>query len=811
MDALLRDVAYSFRRLRKSPVFTAIVLVTLALGIGANTAIFSVVNTVLLRPLPYRDPGALVSVEHFYPSLNSMEAPVSAAGFRDYRDKTSSFESVAVETQFGANLTGTGGDAERVPGERVSGDWFHVLGISPQKGRTIQRGDDEPGHEHVVVITDGLWTRLFGRKPSAVGSTIELNGESYQVIGVMPPDFRAFFSRTADLFVPLALAPAAFNSGYTNEYLNSVARLKNGVALERAQAEMRLFAENLKKANPNNFAPTWTLKVRSLDDLSSGRIRPALLVLLGAVAFVLLIACANVANLLLARAAVRIKEIAIRAALGADRASLVRQLLTESVMLAVGGGVLGLALARWSVTSLVALNPNLPRASEVGVDWHVMVFTLGLSIATGLLFGLAPALQTSRANLQETLKDGSRSGTADFAGRNVRRGLVIAEVALSLTLLVGAGLLIKSVARLEGVDPGFDPRNVLVFNLNLPRAKYSSDTAQILFFQQLMPRLNAIPGAKAAGMTSVIPFGGDWSTASFTIEGLTVPKGQNGPWGDVRVVTPRFFEAMRIPIKKGRAFDDNDRQGAPQVTIIDEQFVKKYFPHTDPIGKRITFGSRRGSTDSTWITIVGVVGHAAHEGLDAEPRIQYYFPVGQVGIGGGTVAIRASGNPTALLSAAREAVHAIDRNLPLSVVNTMDKLVESSVGQRKQSMLLLGLFSAIAAVLASIGIYGVMSYSVAQRSRELGIRMALGAARPRVLTLVVGQGMALAGIGIVLGLIAALALTRFLSSQLFSVGATDPGTFALVSVLLAAVAFLATLVPAMRATRVDPVVALREE
>jgi putative ABC transport system permease protein len=421
-------------------------------------------------------------------------------------------------------------------------------------------------------------------------------------------------------------------------------------------------------------------------------------------------------------------------------------------------------------------------------------------------------LQTSRANLHETLKDGSRSGSADFAGRNVRRGLVIAEVALSLTLLAGAGLLIKSVARLEGVDPGFDPHNVLVFNLNLPRVKYNTDTAQILFQQQLMPRLNAIAGVKAAGATSVIPFGGGWSTASFNIEGLSVPPGQNGPWGDLRIVSPRFFDALRIPLKKGRYFDDSDRQTVPQVTIIDEQFVKKYFPHVDPIGKRITFGpNRRGGTDSTWITIVGVVGHAAHEGLDAEPRIQYYFPTSQAGIGNMTVAMRTTGNPTALLSAAREAVHSIDRNLPLSAVNTMDKLVESSVGQRKLSMMLLGLFSLIAVVLASIGIYGVMSYSVTQRSRELGIRMALGAARSRVLALVVGQGMTLAFIGVAIGLVAAFALTRFLSNQLFSVGATDPLTFALVSVLLVGVAFLATLVPAMRATRVDPVVALREE
>ena len=810
MDALLRDISYSFRRLRKSPAFTTIVVLTLALGIGANTAIFSVVNTVLLRPLPYRAPQSLVSIEHFYPSLNNMEAPVSAHGFRDYRDKTKSFESVAVETGFAANLTGTG-DPERVPGVRVSGDWFHVLGVNAEFGRVLGRDDDEPGHEHVVVLSHGLWTRLFAASPSAVGKPIELNGETYQVVGVMPQGFVSFNLRNADLFVPLALKPEAFTAGYTNEYLNSVARLKSDVTLTRAQSEMGTFAENLKRENPNNFSPKWTLKVRTLDDLSSGRIRPALLVLLGAVGLVLLIACANVANLLLARAAIRIKEVAIRSALGADRASLIRQLLTESVILALAGGVLGLALAQWSVKSLVALNPSLPRASEIGVDTNVMVFTLLVSVVTGLLFGLAPALQTSVTNLQETLKDGSRSGASDFAGRSIRRGLVIAEMALSLTLLIGAGLLIKSVGKLQGVDPGFDPRNVLTFNLALPAVKYPSDTASILFTNQLLPRLNSLTGVQAAGVTSVLPFGGSWSTASFTIEGLVVPPGQNGPWGDIRVVSPRFFDALRVPLKKGRVFNDQDIQGGPQVAVIDEQFVKKYFPNTDPIGKRLTLGARRGATDSTWITIVGVVGHAAHEGLDAEPRIQYYLPTSQSGGRLMSVVIRTTGNPLTLLPAAREAVHAVDRNLPVAGVNTMEKLVDASVGQRKLSMILLGVFSGIAVLLASIGIYGVMSYSVTQRTRELGIRMALGAARSRVLALVVGQGMALAGTGVAIGLVAAAALTRFLSNQLYGVGATDPATFTAVSVLLIVIALFATLVPAMRATRVDPVVALRDE
>ncbi|HTJ23068.1 MAG TPA: FtsX-like permease family protein, partial [Gemmatimonadaceae bacterium] len=486
-------------------------------------------------------------------------------------------------------------------------------------------------------------------------------------------------------------------------------------------------------------------------------------------------------------------------------------LLTESVLLSLTGGVLGLALAQWSVKSLVALNPNLPRASEVGVDGNVMIFTLVVSLLTGLLFGIAPALQTSRTNLQETLKDGSRSGAADFAGRTLRRSLVVAEVALSLTLLVGAGLLIKSVARLQRVDPGFDPKGVMVFNLNLPQVKYPSDTAQILFLDQLLPRLNAVPGVRAAGLISVVPFGGGWSTASFNIENLVVAPGQNGPWGDLRVASPGYFSALRIPLKRGRMFNEQDTQNAPQVTIIDEVFARKYFKGADPIGMRITFGARRGAQDSTWITIVGVVGHAAHEGLDAEPRIQYYFPPSQAGLRNFTIAVRAAGDPLGMLPAMREAVHSIDRNLPLSAVNTMDKLVESSVGQRKLSMMLLGLFSAIAMLLASIGIYGVMSYSVAQRTREIGVRMALGAVRSRVLLLVVGQGMALAAAGVVIGLVAAFALTRFLSSQLFSVGATDPATFVLVSGLLVMIALLATLVPALRATRVDPAVALRDE
>ena len=600
-----------------------------------------------------------------------MEAPVSARGFRDYRDKTQSFAAVAVETGWAANLTGTG-EPERVPATKVSGDWFRVLGVAPALGRYLQRDDDQPGHDHVVVLSDGLWRRLYAGEASAVGKTIMLNGEPYQIVGVMPSGFQSFFSDKADLFAPLALRPDQLTGGYTNEYLNLSARLKSGMTLARAQGEMKTFAENLKKEFPTQFAPKWSLMVRTLDDLATGRIRPVLLVLVGAVGFVLLIACANVANLLLARAAVRMKEIAIRSALGADRAALVRQLLTESVMLSVTGGALGLLFAEWGVKSVVALNPNLPRAGEVGIDGTVMVFTLVVSVVTGLLFGLAPALQTSRTNLQETLKEGGRTGSADLSGRRLRRGLVVAEVALALTLLTGAGLLIKSVARLQAVSPGFEPANVVTFNLTLPPLRYPTDTVQRVFAGRLLEQLAAVPGVSNVGTTSVLPFGGSWSTGSFTIENLIVAPGQNGPWGDIRTASPGFFAALRIPLKRGRLLDERDGPSAPPVVVIDEQFVKKYFAGVDPVGKRITFGANRGSKDSTWITVVGVVGHTAHEGLDAEPRIQLYLPYQQ---GGGrfmAVVVRTASNPLNLVPALRNGVHSVDRDLPLANINTMD-------------------------------------------------------------------------------------------------------------------------------------------
>jgi putative ABC transport system permease protein len=813
MDDLLQDLRYSFRRLIKSPGFSLIVVTTLALGIGANSAIFSAVNAILLRPLPYPEPSRLVTINHFYPTLNNLKAPVSASGFRDYQQRIRSVGSMAVESGWNANLTGVG-DPVRLQGSRVTGRLFETLGVPALIGRTVQPGEDSAGRDHVVVLSYGLWQRMFGGQRSIVGSRLSLNGESYDVIGIMPANFRDFFNRNAEIWAPLSFTAEQLNGGRTNEWLNVTARLKPGVTLESAAAELSALSTQLKQ-DYGEYAPSWSLTTEPLSRLASGDIRPALLVLLGAVGFVLLIACANVANLLLARAAGRTREIAVRTAVGATRERLVRQLLTESVMLSLAGGVLGLALAWGGLRALLALKGgNLPRADEIGIDGNVMLFTLAIAILTGLLFGLAPALHFSNLDLHGSLKEGSRGATSEGSTHAVRRALVVAELALALTLLTGAGLLVKSFGRLQNVDPGFDPDNLLTFNIALPTTRYRSDTAQIAFFDAVLPRLAQVPGVKAIGATSVVPFGGGWTTSSIEIEGYQTPRGEPGPWGDRRDVSAGFFEAMRIPLLRGRTLTDDDRADTRRVAVIDDEFVRRYWPHENPIGKRFTFGPPAGAADTSsreWIEIVGVVGHTKHEGLAAEPRIQYYLPYRQDGRPGLTVVARTSGDPERYVNAVRGVVRSVDPDQPISMVRTMDELLEQSVGQRKLSMLLLSLFSGIALLLASVGIYGVMSYSVAQRSREIGVRIALGAERRDVLRMVLRQGMRLALAGVGVGLIAALVLTRVIASQLYEVRPTDPTTFVLVASLLTAVALAANLIPALRATRVDPAVVLRDE
>lgn len=805
------DLSYAFRVLRKSPGYATVAVLTLGLGIGATTAIFSVINAVLLRPLPYHAPDRLVTVEHFYPSLNNMEAPVSVPGFRDYQGRTQLFESAAVEMGWAPNLTGQG-EPERLVGQRVTGDYFRTYGVPAALGRALQPEDAANEGERVVVLSHGLWQRLFAGDSQVVGRSLQLNGEAYQVVGVMPERFRGFWSRQAQLWAPLWFRPDQFADGLrTNEFLNFTARLRDGVTVDQARKEMDAFATQLKADYPNAYAPSWGLHTTALSEEASARSRRALFVLLGAVGVVLLIACANVANLQVARAAARGREVALRVALGASPRDLMRQLLVESLVLALLGGVLGVLLAIWGVPALLALNPQAPAAAgDLVLDLRVLGFALGISLCTGLLFGLLPALRVARASVGESLKDGGRGAAGDRGGLALRRGLVVATVALALTLLVGAGLLIRSFARLVGVDPGFNPERVLTFNLTLPATAYPNDTLRFALFDRAIAAIGAVPGVTAVGGTSVMPFGGNWSTASFTVEGYQPPANTPGPWGDIRLVTPGFLSALQVPLRRGRGFTDQDDGDAPGVVIVDEEMVRRYWPDTDPIGKRITF-SNPGDSATVWIEVVGVVGHTMHEGLDGDRRVQAYFALKQRGIPFLALAVRTTGEPMAMLPAVKAALATVDRNLPVALPNTLEALVEASTGPRRFSMVLLALFSALAAALAAIGLYGVMSYTVAQRTRELGVRLALGAEGRDVLRLVMGQGMRLVATGVGIGLLAALLLSRVIRSMLFGVGTTDPLTFAAITLLLGLVTALATWLPARRATRVDPAVVLREE
>jgi len=809
MDTFPQDIRYAIRRILKSPAFSALVVLTLALGIGANTAIFSVVDAVLLRPLPYPEPGSLVTIFHRYPSLD-LDASVSAGGFRDYRDRTHSFSGVAVEAGWGANLT-SGDEPVRVVGSRVSAQWFTVLGGTATKGRTFTEGEDVPGNNHVVVLSDALWRRQFGGDPAIIGRAISMNAEPYTVIGIMPPEFRDFHHRLAEIWTPLALTPDQFGAGRTNEWLSVVARVRDGVSIESARSEMTQFAETLKRETPDQYPDNWTLKVVSFDELATGPIRPALLVLLGAVGFVLLIACANVANLLLARAAGRLKEVAVRVALGARRWQLIRQLLAESTMLSIAGGAIGLLIAWAGMKALMAvLDAPTLLGEQVGLHPAVLGFTAILAVLTGVLFGLAPALQSTRTDVQETLREGGRTGAADRSGRTLRHAFVVAEFGLALTLLAGAGLMLKSFARLQAVDPGFDPDDLLTATVVLPQATYPDDASRIAFFDRALDQIRAVPGVLAVGATNVLPFGGNWSTASFGIEGHQPAEGEPGPWGDMRRVSPDFATAMGIPVLRGRFFNDIDGPASPLAVVIDRELERRYFPDGDAIGRHLLFGDPN-DPGSPRPEIIGVVGHAAHEGLDADARVQVYINYRQNAAGMMSLVVRTRGDPLRYIAGVRTAVQTVDASQPLSGIATMADLISRSVGQRRLAMLLLGIFAAIGLLLAATGIYGVMSYNVTQRSREMGVRMALGAGRSDVLRIVLRQGLLLAGIGTAIGFAGALALTRALRSQLYNVDATDPSTFVAVTAVLFLIGTVATLMPALRATRLDPVATLRRE
>jgi predicted permease len=813
VQAFLQDLRYGVRLLLKRPGFTAVVVLTLALGIGANTAIFSVVNALLLRPLPYPEPDRLVTINHHYPSLTELNAPVSAAGFRRYRDDTRSFENVAVATGWGANLAGRG-EPRRIEAARVSADYFDVFGIRPALGRAPLPEEDVPGREHVVVLSHGFWQRTFGGDPKAIGQTLTLDAEPHEVIGVMPAGYRDFWNRNVELWRPVALTEEQFAAGATNEWLASAARLKRGVSLEAASTEMRRMGEVLKQEDPESYPPDWRLAVRSLNEEQKGELRTPLLVLLGAVGFVLLIACANIANLLLARSMERANEVVIRSAIGAGRREIVRQLLAESLVLSLVGGALGLGLAAFGIAGLGSLLADrLPAGMELAIDWPVLGFTLALSVATGLLFGLLPALQASRPDLQSALR-GGRGLVAEGSGRIARRALVVAEVALALVLLTGAGLFIRSFARLQSVDPGFSTSNLLTFSVTLPEATYDSDVARREFFREVVEGLGTAPGVVAAGGTTVLPFSGSWSTGTFNVEGYEPAENEPDPWGDIRIVTPGYREALGMRLLRGRFIDERDVDSAPDVAVVDEELVRRYWAGLDPLGRRITFDDPETTpADSVeWITVIGVVQHTKHTGLDDEDRVQIYASYAQVpDLDFMNFAVRTSGDPLAAAATVRNIIRSIDPQQPLAELEAMESMLAETLGPRRLIMLLLALFSSLAAVLAAIGIYGVISHLVALRTPELGLRMALGAAPGGLLRLVLGQGLQLALAGVVLGFVAALALMRVVASQLYGVGAGDPVTFLSTAALLTLVALLAALLPAAHAARLDPVAALRSE
>lgn len=806
MQTVWQDLRYGVRVLIKTPAFSVVAVLALALGIGVNSAIFSVVNALLIRPLPYGESGRLVQINNFEGRSNS-DSAVSPPGFVDYRDQSHSFESVSATYLGNTALNfSEDGEPERLTGGRVSANFFTTLAVQPLVGRVFVEEEDQPGKNRVVVLSHTLWNRRFGADRDLVGKDITLNGQSFTVIGVMPAGFQW---KSDDLWRPLALAPESFAPDQRgSEYLSVIARLKREATIEQAQAEMDTIANDIRLNNPSFYGgdPGWGVRVTSMQDEVVGSIKPTLLILLGAVGLVLLIACANVANLLLARAAARQREIAIRTALGASRFQLIRQLLTESLLLSLVSGSLGLLLAVWGVDVLVAAGGNsIPRAQEIGIDARVLGFTFMVSLLTALLFGVIPAIHASKTDLQVALKEGGRGSTA--SRHRLRAGLVVADVALSLVLLIGAGLLIKSFARLQDVSPGFQAQGLLTMQVSLPAFKYR-DTNQIkAFYEGTLDQIKALPGVQLAGAVSDLPLSGSVHSGSFNIEGRPAGPGEDELHADIRSATPEYFQTMQIPLLKGRFFTEQDTREARPVAIIDQTLAQHYFPDEDPLGKRVEFQQGK----PIWREIVGVVGPVKHKALDVEFKDKLYSPHAQVTYSTMFLVIRTANDPMSLASAVRGAVRAVDKDQPVYKVRTMEQLLGDSLAQRRLSVVLLGAFAAIALLLAAVGLYGVISFSVTQRTNEIGIRMALGAEQRDIFKMVVGQGLVLTLAGVGLGLAGAFAITRVMSSLLFGVTATDPLTFAVIPVVLAGVALAACFVPAHRATKVDPMLALRYE
>jgi putative ABC transport system permease protein len=806
---LWQDLRYALRTLAKNPAFTSIAIVAIALGIGANSVIFSAVDAVLLRPLPFKNPGQLVMIWENAAHMGFPKDTPSPANFLDWEKQATSFTGMAAITESSFNLTGVG-EPERLDGRRVSANLFQLLGVPALLGRTFVPDDDKPG-THVVLLSYSLWQRRFGSDPGIIGRAIALNGKSYTVIGVMP---RSMQLPTAgnwknQVWVPIAFPPEeAAQRG--SHFLEVIARMKPGVTLKQAAAEMDTIAARLEQQYPDQNKRRGAVVV-PLHEQVVGDIKPALLVLLGAVGFVLLIACANVANLLLARAAARQKEIALRLALGASRSRLVRQFLTESILLAIFGAGFGLLLAFGGIRILKTFIPAATaQVQTMHIDARVLLFTAVVAVLTGIAFGLAPAIQGSHLNLNDTLKEEGRDSSGSTKGHRARNLLVIGEVAISFVLLIGAGLLINSFVHLRNLNPGFCADHLLTMKVDLSDMKYPDRERRVAFFDEVIRRARALPGVQSAAVADNLPLTYNGNSTTVSVEGLPDPPPDQQLDVIFRAIGPGYFATMGIPMIHGRDFTDDDNARSKDVIIISEKTAQHFWPGQDPIGKRLKPGL--GKKDSEWREVIGVVKDVRQNDLIAPPKMQMYFSYRQLsGLAPNALVIRTNIEPMSLAATVRDAIWSIDKDQTVADIDTMDRIVAEAAARQRFSMLLLGLFAALALLLASVGIYGVMSYSVSQRTREIGIRIALGARRGDVLQITVKQGLKLIAAGMILGLVAAFLLTRALASLLYGISATDPITFVGISLALFLVAILASYIPALRATRVDPIAALRAQ
>jgi putative ABC transport system permease protein len=811
MDSIIKDIRYGLRGLLKHPGFTAIVVLTLALGIGASTAIFSIVDSVLLRRLPYPNQARIVAIQEM--NREGKRGQVTSANFLDWRAQNTVFEHLAAIKTTTTNLA-LSDQAERIDLAQTNANFFDVFGIAPQHGRLFIPQDEQAGHETVVVVSDALWQRRFGADPSLVGKPITLDGRNYTVIGIAPRGFQ--YPDKTELWVPpLKLVPELYvNQDVTQTrgmgYLAAVALLKPGVSLQQAAGEMETITARLRQQYPNTNNRRFN-RVVSLHEHLVGDTNKLLWLLLGAVTFVLLIGCANVANLLLASGAARQKEMAIRTALGASRWRVVRQLFTENTILALTGGAVGLLIAYWGLAAITKLLPgDFPRLNEIHIDLRVLGFTFAASVLTGILFGLAPALQIWRFEVQETITETGRGASGSRRQSRFRQGLIVVEVALSVVLLVGAGLLFRSFMRLQSVTTGFTSEHVLTARLTPSGPQYPTQPDYAKFYTQVLDKVSAVPGVMDVGVINTLPLD-KGPTTGFRVEGRAVTTPDKWPMVNYRAVSPNYFRAMGIPVLQGRTYTDRDTQNAPRVMIVNQQVVHEIFLDENPIGKRITFGSTDSNRQPIWFEIVGVVANVRSIELREEPQAEIYFSALQDFWPAMSLVVRSSVEPSSLSASVRQIVNEVDKTVPVSNVKTMDHVVSQSITQPRFNLFLLALFSTVAMLLSAAGIYGVTAYTVTQRTHELGIRIALGAQVSDVLKMILGQGMAVIGVGLVIGLAAAFALMRLLRSLLFGVGENDPLTFIAITLVLSLVALIACYVPARRATKVDPLVALRAE